>query len=50
MKGIGLFIDTDSVKNLVMEIGPTEIMDKKQFLRIRGKMAMEIGIAEREDK
>ena len=51
MKGIGLFVDTDSVKNKVMEFGPIIVMDKrKQFLRIRGEMAIEIGIAKREEK
>ena len=50
MKGIGLFIDTDTVKNKVMEFGPIAIWDKRKFLRIRGDMAAEIKFAEREGK
>ena len=50
MKGIGLFVDTDTVKNKVMEIGPITMMLKSKFLRIRGDMAAEIKIAEREGK
>ena len=33
-----------------MEIGPSIMMDKKQFLRIRGKMATKINNAEEEGK
>ena len=33
-----------------MEIGPTITFDKRQFLRIRGKMATEINNAEKEGK
>ena len=50
MKGIGLFVDTDSVKNKVMDFGPIVMMAKSQFIRIRGKMAKEIGYAEDEGK
>ena len=50
MQGIGLFIDGNSIKNKVLEFGPTTNMKKIEFLRIRGDLATEIKNAEREDK
>lgn len=50
MQAIGLFEDTKSCKNKVIEVGPTVNMSKREFLRMRIELATEITIAEREAK
>ena len=50
MQGIGLFIDSDSIKNKVIDIGPTIAMNQRQFQRIRGWISTDICNAEREGK
>ena len=50
MKSIGLFTNTDSIENKVINIGPTVDIKKKEFQRMRVELATEITIAKRDNK
>ena len=50
MKAIGLFTNTNSIENKVINIGPTVDIKKKEFQRMRVELAFEITIAKRDNK